>query len=293
MERLQHQEMKIVSAKDAKIPALGLGTWQLEGRACADRVADALAIGYRHVDTAQEYENHEAVGRGIRASGVPRDQVFLTTKVWWDKLRRDDVLASTDKSLQELGTDYVDLLLVHWPNEDVPLRETLSAMLELRDRGRVRHVGVSNFPPSRLDEAVEMAPVVCDQVEYHPFLSQDHLLEPLRARNMALVAYSPLAHGEVLRNATLREIAEKHGCSAAQVALRWLLQQDQVCAIPKASSRDHLEENFRSLDVKLDEDDMHRIHLLARRTGKRTIDPQYGPAWERPPDPRPRPNGAR
>lgn len=271
-----------MTAKNAEIPALGLGTWKLEGRTCVERVADALAIGYRHLDTAQAYENHRSVGEGMQASSVPREDIFLTTKVRREKLRRSDVLSSTDTSLKELGTDYVDLLLIHWPNEEVPLDETFEAMLELRDQGRIRHIGVSNFPPSWLDEAAQEAPVVCNQVEYHPFLSQDHLLVPVRDRNMALVAYSPLARGDVLRNETLQEIGREHGRSAAQVALRWLIQQDQVCAIPKAASRAHLEQNFQVFDLSLGDDEMKRIHRLAKRAGDRTIDPEYAPAWERP-----------
>lgn len=281
MEDTHDETLATVTAKDAEIPALGLGTWKLAGRTCVDCVADALAIGYRHLDTAQRYDNHESVGAGIRASKIPREEIFLTTKVWWEKLQRDAVLSSTEASLRELGTDYVDLLLIHWPNQDVPLEETFDAMLELRDQGRARHLGVSNFPPSWLEEAAQEGPVVCNQVEYHPFLSQDHLLEPLRARTMALVAYSPLARGEVTRNETLVKIGAAHDRSAAQVALRWLVQQDRVCAIPKASSRAHLEENFRIFDFELSHDEMRRIHGLAKSAGERTIDPEFAPSWER------------
>lgn len=275
------QTSNVVTAREAEIPALGLGTWKLEGRTCAERVADALAIGYRHLDTAQAYENHESVGEGIRESNVPREEIFLTTKVHRDKLRRADVLSSMDTSLKELGTDYVDLLLIHWPNEKVPLDETFDAMLELRERDRIRHIGVSNFPPSWLEEAAEEGPVVCNQVEYHALLCQDPLLRCLRARDMALVAYSPLAHGEVLQDDTLEEIGRQYDRSAAQVALRWLIQQDGVCAIPKAASRKHLEENFQIFDFALDQEQMKQIHQLARRADERTIDPDYAPTWER------------
>jgi 2,5-diketo-D-gluconate reductase B len=270
-----------IAAKEARIPALGMGTWQLQGRACAQRVADALAIGYRHLDTAQMYENHESVGEGLRCADVDREDVFLATKLWFENLRRDEVHAATEQSLRELGTDYVDLLLVHWPNEDVPLAETLEAMLEERERGRVAHVGVSNFPPSWVENAEEVAPVVCDQVEYHPLLSQDHLLAPLRARDMALVAYSPLAHGKVLESPTLREIGDSLGRSPAQVALRWLLDQEQVAAIPKAGRREHLEENFAVFDFTLDDEQTRRIDALAERAGERTVDPEFAPSWER------------
>ncbi len=274
-------DRRTVRAGDAAIPAIGLGTWQLKGSICADRVADALSIGYTHVDTARMYGNHEAVGEGMRRSGVDRDRIFLTTKLWLDELRRKDVIARTEKSLQELKTDHLDLLLIHWPSDEVPLRETLEAMLEMRDRGRVRHIGVSNFPPSHLEEAVRIAPIVCDEVEYHPLLSQDRLLVALRTRDLGLIAYSPLAHGDAPGDETLRAIAADHGKSAAQVALRWLIQQDGVVAIPKASSRTHLEENFAVFDFVLDEEEMRRIRSLALEEGRRTADPDFAPVWER------------
>lgn len=273
--------METIAAKEAVIPALGFGTWQLRGSDCSDRVADALSLGYRHIDTAQRYENHEAVGAGLRRSGVAREDVFLTTKIWFEDLHWDDVIASTETSLKQLDTEYVDLLLIHWPNPQVSLEETLGAMLELRVRGRVRHLGVSNFPPSWVERASALAPVVCDQVEYHPLLSQEHLLGPLRERDMALVAYSPLAHGELLDDPTLQEIARAHDRSVAQVALRWLVSQEGVGAVPKAGSREHAEENLRIFDFALGDDEMRRIHALARREGERTIDPHFAPAWER------------
>jgi 2,5-diketo-D-gluconate reductase B len=270
-----------LAANGASIPALGFGTWQLAGPTCRDRVIDALAVGYRHVDTATAYGNHREVGAGLARSGVDRDEIFLTSKVWFEDLAHRDVIASTESSLKELGTDYLDLLLIHWPNPNVPLEETLGAMLELRESGRVRHLGVSNFPPSWVERALELAPIVCDQVEYHPLLSQDQLLETLRARGLALVAYSPLAHGEGLDHPTLQEIARAHGRSTAEVALRWLLAQDGVGAIPKAASREHLEQNARVFDFELDEEEMQRIHAVAERQGERTVDPDFAPRWER------------
>lgn len=273
--------MKTISVRGARMPALGLGTWQLEGRTCSERVADALAIGYRHLDTAQMYGNHRQVGAGMRASGVAREDVFLTTKLWLDNLDRESVQTSVEASLRELDTDYVDLLLVHWPNEDVPLEETLDAMMDLREKGRARHLGVSNFPPSWLEEAAARAPLVCDQVEYHPLLSQDRLIELVREREMALVAYSPLAHGKVMENEVLREIGRAHGRSAAQVALRWLLAQPKVGAIPKASSREHVEDNFAVFEFDLAYEELARIHALAEREEERTVDPAFAPHWER------------
>ncbi|HKJ24410.1 MAG TPA: aldo/keto reductase [Myxococcota bacterium] len=274
-------EPKVLSANGARIPALGLGTWQLEGETCTQRVADALAMGYRHVDTAKAYGNHAAVGAGLTRAGVDRDEIFLTSKVWFDDLAYPDVIASTEASLKELGTDHLDLLLVHWPNPRVPLEETFEAMLELREKQRIRYLGVSNFPPTWVERAVRLAPIVCDQVEYHPLLGQDHLLEKLRAHDMALVAYSPLAHGEGLDHPTLQEIARAHGRSPAEVALRWLLAQDGVGAIPKAASRAHLEQNLRATTLELSGEEMRRIHALAEREGERTVDPDFAPSWER------------
>jgi len=263
----------------ARIPALGFGTWQITGERCRARVADALAVGYRHVDTARMYENEADVGRGLRDGGVDRADVFLTTKLWVDELSHERVLAAADESLQRLATDYVDLLLIHWPSEETPLEETLEAMMALRERGRVRHVGVSNFPPSWLERARRAAPIVCDQVEYHPFLSQRRLLETVRDHGMALVAYSPLAHGRATDDKTLGGIGADHGKSAAQVALRWLLQQERVAAIPKAASREHLEENFDVFDFELDADEVQTIAALDR--GERLVDPDVAPPWER------------
>jgi 2,5-diketo-D-gluconate reductase B len=265
----------------AGIPVLGLGTWQLTGRRCRDRVADALAIGYRHIDTAEAYENHEAVAEGIRGADVDREEIFLTTKLWTDHLEPDRVLERGEAMLGELGVDYLDLLLIHWPNPDIPLEGTLDAMMGLRDRGRIRDLGVSNFPASWLERAADHVPLICDQVEYHPRLGQDLLLRELRDRDMALVAYSPLAHGEALQEDLLDEIGKAHGRSRAQIALRWLVQQDGVAAIPKAGERSHLEENFAVFDFELTPDEMRRIHALAVETGDRTIDPDHAPTWER------------
>jgi len=271
--------METLEARGARIPALGFGTWQLTGGTCAKRVREALEIGYRHLDTAQMYENEEEVGRGMRDASVDREEVFLTTKLWLDNLTRRAVRESTEGSLRRLGTEYLDLLLIHWPSEEVPLEETLEAMSALREEGRIRHLGVSNFPPSWLARADEAAPVVCDQVEYHPLLSQERLLESVRERGLALVAYSPLAHGLVAKEKALTEIGREHDKSAAQVALRWLLQQDAVGVIPKAASRRHMEENLDVFDFELDAEEMRRIAALDR--GERTIDPDIAPDWER------------
>ena len=268
--------MMYQTIKGEDVPALGLGTWLLKGEVCVRSVERALEIGYRHVDTAQIYENEKEVGRGLVQSRVNRDAVFLTTKVWRENLEPDRVQSSTQESLKNLGVDYVDLLLVHWPNDEVPMEKTLTAMRKLQEKGKTRYIGVSNFPPSHLEEALEIAPLFCNQVEYHPFLSQDELLEVARQEGLLLTAYSPIARGKVVGNETLEAIGEAHGKSAVQVTLRWLLQQENVAAIPKAADEDHLASNFDLFDFELSRKEMDRIAGLAR--GQRLVSPDFAPA---------------
>ena len=253
--------MEYVDAGDARIPKLGLGTWQNTGPDCSKTVRTALDLGYRHVDTAQAYDNEAAVGEGIDRSDVDRDEVFLTTKVWRSNLRHQDVLDSVHESLDDLGVEYVDLLLIHWPHPRVPVEETLDAMAELRESGAVEHVGVSNFTRSQLQTARQVAdvPVVADQVLYHPYKDQSDLQRYCAGNDVALTAYSPLARGEVLSDTVLERIGERHDRSAAQVALRWLVQQENVVAIPKSSSREHLEENLAVFEFSLTDEEMARI----------------------------------
>ncbi len=271
--------MEFVSVQGERVPALGLGTWQLQGEACVEAVRDALGIGYRHVDTAQAYGNESAVGRGLREAGVPRQEIFLTTKVWLENLERDDARESTRRSLERLGTDRVDLLLIHWPSDDLGLDEPLAALEEMRDEGMARHIGVSNFPASLLARALERADLFAVQVEYHPFLSQDELLALARRHDLLLTAYSPIARGAVLDDPTLAEIGRRHGKDAAQVTLRWLVQQERVAAIPKASDGRHRRNNFDIFDFSLSAEEMEEISGLAR--GERLIDPSFAPDWER------------
>lgn len=272
-------DIRIVKARGHEIPALGFGTWQLHGKECVRDVADALELGYRHIDTAQRYENEAEVGRGIRQSGVDREEVFVTTKVWWTELTHDEATRAAEESLRRLGLDHLDLLLVHWPDTDAPMTGAFDAMKELREQGKVRHMGVSNFTPSLLDRAVEQAPVLCDQVEYHPFLAQDELLERARRHDLFITAYSPLGRGRVLEDETLQEIGGDHGKSPAQVALRWLLQQDRVAAIPRASDPAHRKANLEIFDFELSEEEMERISALDE--GLRLVDPEFAPEWER------------
>jgi 2,5-diketo-D-gluconate reductase B len=250
--------------KGEKIPSLGLGTWRLSGEGCVRTVERALALGYRHIDTAQMYANEGEVGHGIRNSGVDRGEVFVVTKVRTSSFSHGEVIRSTRESLKKLGTGHVDLLLMHWPNPSVPLEETLGAMRELQAEGSIKHVGVSNFPPSMVEEATEHAEIFCNQVEYHPYRAQDELLQQAREMDYLLTAYSPVARGGVSNDATLQEIGGAHGKTPAQVALRWLIQQEKVAAIPKAASEDHLRSNFDIFDFELSQEEMERVCAMHR-----------------------------
>lgn len=274
--------MHDVHARGAAIPALGLGTWQLSGPAARERVREALAMGYRHLDTAQMYGNEADVGAGLRDSGLPREQVFLTTKIWPDRFRDGDFQAAVRESLQRLGCDHVDLLLLHWPSPEVPLEETLGALDQVRDQGLTRHAGVSNFPSRLFREAEELseAPLVVDQVEYHPYLNQDRLRTTLAASGTALVAYAPLAKGRVAREPLLQEIARELGVSASQVGLRWLVQQSGVAAIPRSSRLDHLRSNLAVFDFQLSPEQMRRIAGLAQPDGRLVQVAGFTPDWD-------------
>jgi 2,5-diketo-D-gluconate reductase B len=272
--------MKFLSIKGQRLPAVGLGTSQLGGRACTDVVRTALALGYRHIDTAQAYGNEQDVGRAIAQSGIPRDEIFLTTKVWLSSLDARGVKRSTAESLERLGTDHVDLLLVHWPNDSVPMGETLAAFAELKAQGRTRNIGVANYTPRHLKEAIEIhkADLLCNQIEFHVQLDQARLLELIRGHGLALVAYSPLGRGRITADATLSGIGKKHGKSASQVALAWLLRNDGVAVIPKASSEAHLRANLDVFDFELSQDDLAAIAKLDTRS--RVWEPSWGPRWD-------------
>ncbi len=265
--------------KGTNIPALGFGTYRMSGDECAEAVRHALEIGYRHIDTAQAYDNEEDVARGIGASGVPRGEIFLTTKVWWQNWNYEEALDSAHQSLERLGTDYVDLLLIHWPHPEEPIDEPLDALNQTKAEGTARLIGVSNFTPALLAKAVDKAPLVCNQVEYHPFLDQQSMLASMRQYGMLLVAYSPIARGNVNQERALQEIAEKYGKTPAQVTLRWHIQQDRVAAIPKASKPEHRESNFQIFDFELTDGEMAKIFGLERE--ERMVDPDFAPAWRR------------
>jgi diketogulonate reductase-like aldo/keto reductase len=247
-----------LTVKGERVPAIGLGTWTLSGEGCVGAVERALGLGYRLVDTAQDYGNEAEVGRGIERSGVERAEVFLVTKLRPSNFSRERALRTARESLRRLGTEYVDLLLMHWPNPSVPLGETLGAMVELQEEGSVRHVGVSNFSPSLVEEAYRYAEVFCNEVEYHPYLSQDGLLAQAEEMGHLLIAYSPLAKGRVSRDLTIKEIAEAHGKTPGQVALRWIVQQG-IVPIPKAASEGHQGENLGVFDFELSGEEMEAI----------------------------------
>ncbi len=267
-----------VNVQGVQIPKLGFGTWQITGDDCVVAVRDALELGYRHIDTARMYGNETQVGQGLHDSGLNRDEVFLTTKIWREDLGSTELRQQLEESLRDLRTEYVDLLLIHWPNRDIPLVQTLGAMAEEREAGRVRHIGVANFPAALLVEALELAPILCDQVEYHPYLGQPDVLALARERDLLVTAYSPLAQGRALRDPVVRAIAEAHGKSPSQVVLRWLLDQPHVAAIPKAGGSEHRAANLDVFDFELSDGERGAIAGLER--GARTIDPSFAPDWD-------------
>jgi len=260
------------------MPMLGLGTWENDDHdQCVESVRTALEMGYRHVDTAQVYRNEEAVGEGIAAADIDREEVFLATKIWISNLSADGVIETAAASLDRLGTGYVDLLYVHWPAREYDPEETLPAFDELHDDGRIDRVGVSNFEPHHVDRAREVldAPVFANQIEMHPFLPQDRLREYGADTDLHLVAYSPLARGGVFDDPTLSAIADDRGVSEAQVSLAWLREKG-VTAIPKATGTAHLRDNWGSLGLTLSERERGRIDAIDRR--QREVDPSFGPA---------------
>lgn len=270
-----------VKANGAEIPAIGLGTWDLRDDVCVQRVAEALDMGCRHVDTAAMYDNENAVGDGMRASGVAREDVFLTTKVWHDSAGDGPLQRSVESSLGRLGLDYADLVLMHWPDPDTPIAETMGALADVKRRGLARHIGVSNFTVDLLRKAVAVSeePIVANQVEYHPFLDQSPVLAECARHDIALTAYSPLAKGQVFANPVLGEIAKAHDRSAGQIALRWLVQQKGVIAIPRSSRTDRIAEFIAVGDFELSDEDMTRISALASPSG-RLVDFDFAPDWD-------------
>jgi len=256
--------MEFIELQGMKMPVIGLGTWDLRGRECVEAVTTALDIGYRHIDTAQMYENESEIGQALTRSSIPREDIFLTTKVWPSRLHYHDVMHSLGESLKMLNTDYVDLFLIHWPNPSIPLADTFKAMNDLKDQGRVRLIGVSNFDVDLLRQAREISPtpIANVQVEYHPFLSQKFLLEYCQQNDISLTAYCPLVRGRELNNPVFEQIGKKYKKAAPQVILRWLIQQKNVVAVPKAARREHQLVNFDIFDFCLSDEEMQTISRL-------------------------------
>ncbi len=275
--------MHNVTGNGAQIPAIGLGTWTLRDDAATKLVAGALEAGYRHIDTATAYENEAAVGEGLRVSGVPRDEIFLTTKIWPPDLAAGDLQRSVEGSLKRLGVDQVDLVLIHWPSKTVPLAESIAALNEVRARGLARNIGVSNFTVALVEAAVVLSehPLACNQVEHHPFLNQDRVMAACRKHGLAVVSYCPLARGtELFAQGPVSEAAARHGKTPAQVVLRWHVQQDGVAAIPRSSHPDRIRENLEVFDFALDAGEVAAIDTLRPRA-LRICDFEFSPEWDR------------
>jgi diketogulonate reductase-like aldo/keto reductase len=274
--------MHTLSANGANIPAIGFGTWTLEGSQATELVAGAIKSGYRHIDTAAMYKNEEAVGEGIRASGLMRDDIFLTTKVWPTDLADGDLQRSVEASLGKLGFDAVDLALIHWPSKTVPLKESIKALNAVRDAGMARHIGVSNFPTALIEEAVALssAPLACNQVEHHPCLDQTKVIDTCRKHGMAVISYCPLFRGgDIFDSDTISGLAEKYGKSPAQVILRWHIQQSGVGAIPRSTNLGRIKDNLAILDFALEDGEMTAISAFQTRN-ERICDFEFSPQWD-------------
>lgn len=278
---MQSPKAFILAAHGAKMPAIGFGTMELPHRP-AELVAAAIAIGYRHIDTARKYGTEERVGEGIRASGIVRNELFVTTKVTEENAREADFMRSVETSLRALGLDYVDLLLIHWPQPKVPFTETLGALAKAKRSGLTRHVGVSNFTLAMLEEAVSVCPepLVTNQIEYHAYLPQDRMLAALKRHGMILTAYCPVARGKLLDDPTIGEIAKARGKTHAQICLRWLIQQPMVAAVPRALEEAHIRENLDVFDFALSDEEMRQISALRRRNIRIADPPERAPKWD-------------
>lgn len=272
--------MENLQTQGIALPRLGLGTFRLQGDACRAAVESAIALGYRHLDTAEMYGNEEAIGAALAASRVARHDLHVTTKVWHENLAPDAIRRAFDTSLKKLRLDHVDLYLVHWPSRNMNLPAIFETLMKLKQEGRTRAIGVANFTTALLKTVVEdiKAPIACNQVEYHVMLDQTPLRKYLAAKSIPLVAYCPLAQGRVASDEVLAAIGRKHNASAAQVALKWLLDQDGVAAIPKASRAESQQANLDALKVELDDDDRKAIAALPK--DKRCVNPAFGPAWD-------------
>lgn len=272
---------RTLEAAGVTIPRLGIGTYQMSGDVCVSAVASGIAAGFRHIDTAEMYGNETEVGDGLRASGVPRDELFVTTKVWHENLADGSLQRAAEGSLKRLGLSAVDLYLIHWPSASLPLEESIKALASIKSSGLARAVGVSNFPARLLNEAVARSPepLAVNQVEYHPFLAQEAVLSAVRGHGMALTAYCPLARGTVVDDGVVKGIAASRGVDPAVVALAWLLSQNRVMAIPKSRSPERLAAALTAHDLILTPAEREAVDALAHPNG-RMVTPSFAPQWD-------------
>ena len=274
--------MQFVEAHGARIPQIGLGTMTLKEDICVQAVKTALQVGYTHLDTAAFYGNEKEVGEGLRASGIARDKVFLCTKVRENNLTPENFVKSLDQSLANLQLPYVDLLLIHWNNKDIPFNVSIPSLCKAKKDGKAKHIGVANFTTKMLDDAwaVTTEPLVCNQIEMHPFINQDKVVAASKKHGMAVVAYCPIARGKVPGADALERIGKAHGKSAAQVSLRYLVQMG-VCAIPRTATPDHLKANIDVFDFKLSDAEMAELKKL-NANNMRVVNPPHAPVWDTP-----------
>tara|TARA_R110001583_G_scaffold71050_5_gene200492 strand:- start:27 stop:854 length:828 start_codon:yes stop_codon:yes gene_type:complete len=274
--------MHRVKANGADIPALGFGTFRMPGEDVLRIVPKALDVGFRHIDTAQIYGNEAEVGSVIARSSVARQDIFLTTKVWVDKFRHDDFIASVEESLKKLKTDYVDLLLLHWPKMEVPLAEQIGALNEVRKAGKVRHIGVSNYNIQLMADAVALsdAPIVTNQIEVHPYIDQSKVMAAAKETGMSITSYYAMADGKVFEDDVLKELGAKYGKSVAQIVLRWVIQHDGLIALSKTVGEERVVENFDIFDFEISTADMQAISALARPDGRIVSPDGLAPVWD-------------
>lgn len=274
--------MKTINANGAKIPAIGFGTWTLDDAKAERMVSAALEVGYRHIDTASMYGNETGVGAALATAGQNRDDVFVTTKIWHDQLGAGELQASMAKSLDKLRLDYVDLALIHWPTESVPLAETMAALNDVKSQGMAKHIGVANFTSALIDEAVAFsdAPLVCNQIEYHAMLNQSTVAATCKAHGIAITAYCPLAQGQaLLTHPAVTAPAQRLAVSVGQIALYWVLRQDNVAAIPRTSQPQRLAQNLDVFDLAVTPEEMAALDAL-NATGLRVVNPGFAPDWD-------------
>lgn len=270
----------MITEHGLKMPKLGLGTWRMKGAECVEAVQGALSRGYRHIDTAQMYDNEDAVGEALANTAVPRGDIHLTTKVWWENLAPDAMKKAMENSLSQLRQSYVDLYLIHWPSPTMDLPAALAQMVKFKEQGLARNIGVSNFPVALLKRAVEEigAPIAVNQFEYHVLIDQSRLVRYARSKGVVVTAYCPLAQGRLADHPSLSAIAAKHGVSSAQVALKWLLDQDGVAAIPKAARAESQQANLDAQKLVLDDAD--RAVIAALPKDQRFVNPGFAPVWD-------------